>query len=56
MKHFPGYGDNEDTHTGIAVDEREYSYFENADFTFICANNAISIAGNTKTRYVISNP
>ena len=32
MKHFPGYGDNEDTHTGIAVDERPYSTFETADF------------------------
>lgn len=32
MKHFPGYGDNEDTHTGIAIDERPYSIFENADF------------------------
>lgn len=32
MKHFPGYGDNEDTHTGIAIDERPYSTFENADF------------------------
>lgn len=32
MKHFPGYGDNIDTHTGIAVDNREYSEFEKADF------------------------
>ena len=32
MKHFPGYGDNEDTHTGIAVDERPYSTFETTDF------------------------
>lgn len=32
MKHFPGYGDNEDTHTGIAVDERPYSTFETNDF------------------------
>lgn len=32
MKHFPGYGDNEDTHTGIAIDERSYSNFENSDF------------------------
>lgn len=32
MKHFPGYGDNVDTHTGIAVDTREYSTFENEDF------------------------
>ena len=32
MKHFPGYGDNEDTHTGIAVDERPYTTFETTDF------------------------
>ena len=32
MKHFPGYGDNVDTHTGIAIDERLYSTFENNDF------------------------
>ena len=32
MKHFPGYGDNVDTHTGIAIDEREYSEFEKSDF------------------------
>lgn len=32
MKHFPGYGDNVDTHTGIAIDERTYDIFENSDF------------------------
>ena len=32
MKHFPGYGDNADTHTGIAIDERPYSTFETSDF------------------------
>ena len=32
MKHFPGYGDNVDTHTGIAIDERPYSTFETSDF------------------------
>lgn len=32
MKHFPGYGDNADTHTGIAVDERPYDMFTNSDF------------------------
>ena len=32
MKHFPGYGDNVDTHTGIAIDNREYNTFENSDF------------------------
>ena len=32
LKHFPGYGDNEDTHTGIAVDQRSYDSFETSDF------------------------
>lgn len=32
LKHFPGYGDNVDTHTGIAIDERSYESFENSDF------------------------
>lgn len=32
LKHFPGYGNNVDTHTGIAVDERTYESFETADF------------------------
>ena len=31
LKHFPGYGDNEDTHTGIAVDQRPMETFENSD-------------------------
>ncbi len=32
MKHFPGYGNNVDTHTGVAIDERSYEIFETADF------------------------
>lgn len=32
LKHFPGYGNNTDTHTGIAYDERPYSEFEEKDF------------------------
>jgi beta-N-acetylhexosaminidase len=32
LKHFPGYGDNEDTHTGIAYDGRPYTEFETSDF------------------------
>lgn len=32
LKHFPGYGDNEDTHIGVAVDSRPYERFENCDF------------------------
>lgn len=32
LKHFPGYGNNADTHTGIAIDERSYATFEKSDF------------------------
>ena len=32
LKHFPGYGNNEDTHTGIAIDNRSYETFENSDY------------------------
>ena len=32
LKHFPGYGNNVDTHTGISVDERSYESFQNSDF------------------------
>lgn len=32
LKHFPGYGDNVDTHTGIALDDRPYEDFVNGDF------------------------
>ena len=32
LKHFPGYGSNVDTHTGIAVDRRPYEQFLSEDF------------------------
>ncbi len=32
LKHFPGYGSNADTHTGIAVDRRPLDTFRTADF------------------------
>lgn len=32
LKHFPGYGNNVDTHTGIATDNREYDQFLKNDF------------------------
>ena len=31
LKHFPGYGNNVDTHTGIAVDSRSLEEFESKD-------------------------
>lgn len=32
LKHFPGYGNNVDTHTGISIDERSYESFQSSDF------------------------
>ncbi len=32
LKHFPGYGNNKDTHTGVAVDERSMEKFLEQDF------------------------
>ena len=31
LKHFPGYGNNADTHTGVAIDARPYTTFEQSD-------------------------
>lgn len=31
IKHFPGYGDNVDTHTGVAIDNRSIEYFREND-------------------------
>ena len=31
LKHFPGYGDNADTHTGTAIDERSLEQLESCD-------------------------
>lgn len=32
LKHFPGYGNNADTHTGVAIDDRPYDQFVAEDF------------------------
>lgn len=32
LKHFPGYGNNVDTHTGSAYDKRSYEAFTNSDY------------------------
>ena len=31
LKHFPGYGNNTDTHTGIAIDDRPLNHLESVD-------------------------
>lgn len=32
LKHFPGYGNNVDTHTGVAIDNREYQELKENDY------------------------
>lgn len=32
LKHFPGYGNNEDTHTGVAIDNRDYQEIKENDY------------------------
>ena len=32
LKHFPGYGNNSDTHNGTAIDNRSYETFVNSDY------------------------
>lgn len=32
LKHFPGYGNNSDTHTGISIDNRSLNSFREVDF------------------------
>lgn len=45
LKHFPGYGSNVDTHTGIATDTRPYTSFETADFLPFQAGIAAGAGG-----------
>ena len=51
LKHFPGYGNNVDTHTGIAVDERPYEQFTNEDFQPFLTGIA---EGDGKTSVLVS--
>ena len=51
LKHFPGYGNNVDTHTGIAVDERPYETFVSSDFLPFEAGIA---AGGATTSVLVS--
>ena len=51
LKHFPGYGSNADTHTGIAVDKRSLETFETSDFLPFQAGMQ---AGGGKTAVLVS--
>lgn len=51
LKHFPGYGNNVDTHTGIAVDNRSLDQFRENDFLPFSAGME---AGGGKTAVLVS--
>lgn len=51
LKHFPGYGNNADTHTGIALDQRSYETFTQSDFLPFQAGAA---SGRGKTAVLVS--
>lgn len=51
LKHFPGYGNNADTHTGIALDQRPLETFEASDFLPFQAGVE---AGGGKTAVLVS--
>ena len=51
LKHFPGYGNNVDTHTGIAVDDRPLETFRTSDFLPFLSGIE---AGGDKTAILVS--
>lgn len=51
LKHFPGYGNNVDTHTGIALDQRPMETFEESDFLPFSAGIE---AGGSTTAVLVS--
>ena len=51
LKHFPGYGNNVDTHTGIAVDDRPLETFRTSDFLPFLSGIE---AGEDKTAVLVS--
>lgn len=61
MKHFPGYGDNIDTHTSVAVDKREYEQLLDGDFLPFLAGirvggPAVLVSHNIVTSMDAENP
>lgn len=53
MKHFPGYGSNADTHTGIAIDPRPLEQFQTEDFQPFLAGADMGRAENGFTTSVL---
>jgi len=55
LKHFPGYGDNVDTHTGIAIDNRTLDNFKEVDFKPFEAGIETSVPMIMVNHNIISN-
>ncbi len=61
LKHFPGYGENGDTHTGIAIDDRSLEYLKENDLVPFAAGiengcGAILVSHNTVNVFDSQNP
>ncbi len=61
LKHFPGYGNNDDTHTGTVVDDRTYEEILNNDLPPFKAGiaegaEAVLVSHNTVTSIDNTNP
>ncbi len=61
LKHFPGYGNNTDTHTGIAIDNRTLETFKENDFLPFEAGikagaNMVLVSHNIVTNIDSNNP
>ena len=61
LKHFPGYGNNTDTHTGISIDNRTLETFKESDFLPFEAGikagaNIILVSHNIVTNIDPDNP
>lgn len=61
LKHFPGYGNNADTHTGIAIDNRTLETFKENDFLPFEAGikagaNIVLVSHNIVTNMDSNNP
>lgn len=61
LKHFPGYGNNTDTHTGISIDNRSLETFKESDFLPFEAGikagaNIILVSHNIVTSMDSDNP
>ena len=61
LKHFPGYGNNTDTHTGISIDNRTLETFKESDFLPFEAGikagaNIVLVSHNIVTNMDSNNP